>query len=263
MREIPFLRHLTNLASSIIQKYSDENKDFLKSNEPILYNRDEAYVVNSLLSLGEVETVFDQLEQSPYFLSNFRITDSLKKEGINRFHHIVYHIESHLFRAAGILDRLFIHINTVLNIGLTPEECKPYNLLVTLKGKEGKYNKQIKQYGSDLNDELINMLNSVNKLRDLRNFISHQGRYQSEHFKHIEMYYILLASEGPNEYKEGRYKYFYKSKTDNAIKRSKTEMLTFNNEIRLQLDFIYSRIEEIWKVEYEKLRTDALSCSPI
>jgi hypothetical protein len=223
-----------------------------KSNVQIAYTEKEDYIVNTLLSLGEIETVYEQLEQSPYFLSNFRQTKPLKKKGITRFNHIIYHIESHLFRATGILDRMLIHINIVFKIGLIPEKCKTYYLLIDKKGKEGKYSSSIKNKCPGLFDNLIELMNAVDKYRELRNLISHEKRYQSEYLKHVEMYHILQQGECTSEFNTGYYKYHVKRETDQAVATYKNQMLNFNEEIRNLLDKIYLKLEKNWKIELSK-----------
>lgn len=253
MKEIPFQRHLTNIASKIIQKHTKNNQGALTgaSEKEIKYSKEENYVVRTLLSLGEIEFVFEQLEQAPYFLSNFRHTKSLKEVGINRFHHIIYHIESHLFRATGILDRMMIHLNEVFKLGLSPEKCKAHNLLMNRNGKEGKYAKEIKNRNPKLFSTLINLMNLIDRFRDIRNEISHQSRYRSERLKYVEMYHIL-QQEGEEEFLKPAFKTQIKKETDKAVNSYKKHMLKLNSEIRKLLDETYGYLESIWKEEYEK-----------
>jgi|GEM_PF-4077463 len=242
MKEYPYLRVLPNLGSEIIKEYSKTDKD---------YSDKDSYVVNTLLSLGEIESVFEQLEQSPHFLSNFRLTKSLKENGIGRFNHIIYHIESHLFRATGILDRMLIHINVVLNIGLSPEKCRTYYLLTDDRGKEGKYAANIKDKSPELFQSMIELRNYVDKYRELRNIISHQKRYASSSLKDVETYHILQQGEdddGP--FGSGKYDHFIKLQMDRAVKEYKTQMLDFNKGIRTLLDNIFILLEEIWHNKY-------------
>jgi hypothetical protein len=242
MKEYPYLRVLTNLSSEIIKQYSNTDKD---------YSDKDSYVVNAFLSLGEIESVFEQLEQSPHFLSNFKLTKSLKENGISRFNHIIYHIESHLFRATGILDRMLIHINVVLNIGLSPENCRTYYLLTDDKGKEGKYAPNIKNKSAELFQSLLELRNYVNRYRELRNMISHQKRYASASLKKAEMYHIVQQGEDHNgPFAAGNYDHFIKLEMDRAVRQYKTQMLDFNSGTRKLLDKIFMFLQEVWHREY-------------
>lgn len=253
LKETPFQRHLTSIASRIIQKHTKNNKGALieESEKAIKYSKKENYVVSILLSLGEIEFVFEQLEQAPYFLSNFRHTKSLREAGINRFHYIIYHIESHLFRATGILDRMMILLNEIFKLGLSPEKCKAHNLLMDRKGKEGKYAKEIKNRNPKLFSTLINLMNLIDGFRDIRNEISHQSRYRSDRLKPIEMYHIL-QQEGEEEFLKPPFKSLIKKETDKAVNSYKIYMLKSNSEIRKLLDEIYGYLEVIWEEEYKK-----------
>lgn len=249
MKEIPFQRHLTNLASKIIQKHT---KALIgESEEEIKYSKKENYVVKTLLSLAEIEFVFEQLEQTPHFLSNFRHTKTLKEVRINRFHHIIYHIESHLFRTTGILDRMMIHLNEVFKFGLSQEKCKAHNLLMNRKGKEGKYAKEIRNKNPKLYSTLINLMNLIDRFRDIRNEISHQSRYRSERLMYVEMYHIF-QQRGEVEFLKTPFKNHIKKETDKSVDSYKKHMLNLNSEIRELLDEIYSYLEVVWKEEYKK-----------
>jgi len=254
MREFPYLRHITNLASLVLKKYSDGNNSDMNS-KSIPYTLSEQYIVDGLLTLGEIETTLEQLNQSPFFLSNFRQNPNLKKQGIDRFQHIIYHIESHLFRTTGLLDRLLIHINTVFQFGLEPKDCKPYLMLENQNGKPGKYFNLIKDHSSELGTELLEIFHLINEVREPRNTISHQERYRSEHLKYVEMYSILSNDTMPNEWNQGMYYHHFKLRTDEAVRKSKHEMIQFNEQIAEHLDCVYRLLYPIWKEQYKEIQT--------
>jgi len=250
MKEGPFLRRLTNLSSVIIQKYHQPDQDWQLQQAAAAYSQKEQYTVDALLALGEIETVYDQLEQSPYFLANFRQTQALKSKGIARFDHIIYHIESHLFRATGILDRMLLLINCIFELQLPPEKAKAYNILTDKKGNEGKYASVMKSFDSTLYNNLLDLLKVIDKHRDARNEISHQKRYNNKKLNTIEMFHILQTSHNP-DFTERHYLYFAKQEADKVVKVYKEKMLKFNNKIRSLIDAIYTGLENRWVTEYQ------------
>lgn len=253
MKKHTFIQYLTNHASVIVQKYSALDEIRKESNLKDNYTPKESYVVESLLSLGEVETVYQQLEQSPYFLANFRSSKILKEKGITRFDHIIYHIESHLFRATGIFDRLLIHVNVVFKFGLLPEDCKSHNILINKKGKEGRYCPQIRGEDIELYSRLLDLMNLVNTYRNLRNEISHQKRYESGTLRDVEIYNVLQTTEPSHHgFDINRYAAFIKTRFDKTADFYKKEMLGFNDKVRKLLDIIYSRLQMKWDNEYKK-----------
>lgn len=253
MRESSFSQSLATKTSLIIQKYIpiDELSFNKNDNRKISYTNEELYVVNSLMTLGEVESVYRQLEQSPHLLANFRRTKSLERNSITRFDHIIYHIESHFFRATGILDRLLIHINVVFKLGLNSKKCKPSTILQNQNGQEGKYAISIKEYSLDLYNNLIQLLGLINTFRVKRNEISHEKRYSSDKLHYIEMFNLLTSNETTKSDFVG-YKFLIKRETDKAVTTYKNRMLDFNLSVKKLLDPIFVQIENKWIEEYSK-----------
>lgn len=248
-----FQNFLEPITSEIIQKYWIDKNGLLKKDPDFTpnYSKKEKYAVDTLLSLGEIESLYDQLEQAPYFLSSFRQTKTLKEKGISRYDHIIYHIESHLFRTTGILDRMMIHLNIVFKFGLSPLKCKAYNLLLDKKGNLTQHSKIIGEINPKLLLILIKFKEIVDHFRDSRNQITHQSTYRSEILRNVQLYDIAKKIY-PLEYPIKRHKHVEKRITDKAVRKYKTDMLEFNSGIRAILDHVYPYLEEIWKEEYAK-----------
>ena len=96
MKENDFSKTMSKFAREIHKKIpiSDIINDTVK---PLSSIKDK-YIIDCFLAFGRVETCMEQLQHSPLFLSNFRSTESLKKNNITRFDHIIYHIESYYLR---------------------------------------------------------------------------------------------------------------------------------------------------------------------
>ncbi|MGY5353549.1 Cthe_2314 family HEPN domain-containing protein [Wenyingzhuangia sp. IMCC45467] len=236
MKEITFKKKLGNLSSEFIIKNDDKYKPTNKDN----------FLIESFLAVAEIDIVLEQLYQTPYFLSSFRQTEKLKKNGIYRFEHIIYHIENYLFRTTGIMDRLLIFLNILLETNLKPRDCKPYNFLINKNGTEGKCAEKIKLKSPELFFEL-NLLNSfIDTFREIRNEITHQKRFNTEDLKKIELLNIVSKdSTISNE------KYTLKRETDKIVFKYRDLMLKNNNEIEIQLNKIYKILDLVWSEVYK------------
>ena len=250
--EIPFQRTLTDIVSGIIRKYTKgKDKERMWSKEPYPYTLKEQYVADTFLALSEVESVFKQLEQSEYFIANYRQTKKLSEQGINRFQHIIYHIEAHIFRQTGLMDRLLFLLNIVYELKLSPVKCKRFMFFANKKGKAAKFEKLIRNDNAKL-FEWIELLNSsIDLNREIRNEIAHQSRYSSEKLRDVELFFIV-DEEGVSELPNGSLKYIKKKYADDAVKKFQLAMNTMNLEIRSNLRHIYSFMEFTCTTKYEK-----------
>ena len=247
MKKETFKDKLNILAS----KFINENLDREKGKIPVESGKKTTpktdYLTESFLALAEIEIIFEQLEQTPYFISNFRQTKKLKEKGISRFNHIIYHIESYLFRITGIMDRMMILLNIIFETNLKPAQCKPHNFLMDKKGKEGKYAEIIKRSDPELFLELNLLGLLIQDFREIRNEITHQKRFNSKDLRNIELFNIVESDVEINNFK-----YLVKKETDKTVSEYKRKMLSANENIRVHLEKIYECLDFIWSEKYEK-----------
>lgn len=254
LNETPFLRQLTNLAALVIKKH--DGIDRLRKSEKIsagTYSDKEAYVVDCLLALGEVELTFTQLRQTPYFLNKYRQNFN-KDMDINKFDYLIYHIEPHFFRITGLLDRVMILVNKVLLMKLNSKECKTYALLPKRNGKrkkDGKYAGKL-QVVHGLVSSIENLEDVVDDHRQQRNIISHQGRFQGADLVDVEMYNLVLSSPGPSDISP-KYARMMQRETNKAIDNYCTRMETFNSIVRQHINNIYDCLHKSWFANYKDL----------
>ena len=244
MKQITFKQKLASKGSEIALEKSNGK---LFTDVKLKTTDKENYAIDTFLALAEIETVFEQLEQTPYFLSNFRQTKTLKKREITRFNHIIYHIESFLFRTTGIIDRMLLLLNVIFETKLPPEKCKQPNFLLNKNGKNGKYAHIIIKRDSELFLELNLFATLIQDFRNIRNEITHQKRFNSKDLKNIEMFHLVMQNA---EMK--KYKYQIKDETDKVVFTYKNWMLDFNKKIKIHLDKIYEHLDIIWTEEYDK-----------
>lgn len=245
-----FKQKLTKLASDIISKELENSKSLFSDRKDIKTTVKEDYVIKTLLAINEIDITIEQLKQSTIFISHFRQTKKLTDNKITRFDHTIYHIETFLFRTTGVLDRILILQNIILDLKLEPEKCKPNNFLLNLNNKkDGKYAPILKKRSPELFLELSLLFMIINDYREIRNEITHQKRFKSEDLKTIEMFDIVQR-EGNNELNNPNFKYKIKHATDLIISKYKRNMISLNDKIQNHILEIYRYSENIWEEEY-------------
>ena len=247
MEKDTFKKKLTNLTSNFITENLVNTEGTIIEGNKQKPTTKQGYLIDAFSALIEIETIIEQLEQTPHFLSNFRQTQKLKENGIRRFNHIIYHIESYLFRTTGIVDRMMILLNIIFETNLPPEKCKTYNFLLDNKQKEGKYAGVIKERSSELFLELNSLALFIQKFREIRNEITHQKRFNSNHIRNIELFNIVEF-----DVETSNYKHFAKREADKKVSMYKKKMLDTNNKIKAHIDKIYELLDFIWVETYDK-----------
>jgi len=153
------------------------------------YDRDpdehEFYLLGVGKAIAELLTCCEHLQNIPLFLSNYHETPSMKRAGINRQRHIVFHIESYIIRVQGLFDRVLKLIDAVFHLLNDPKNCRSHIILKNVK---------VKHHAT--------VLSTVKKLKKLleryaeqRNEVIHAGSFQEDRLRILEMYYIVENSE--------------------------------------------------------------------
>jgi hypothetical protein len=245
-----FSDHLTLLASDLI-KNLDSSKKSRDGFDPIRpLNARENYLRECFFAMGEVRTVIFQLEQSAIFLANFRMTKALKINKISRFDHMIYHMESYIFRVTSVLDRLLILVNRVLNIGLDDKNCKPFRMLVNNKGKKGDQTHHIEAVPG-LFDALLKVGKLIDPLRDQRNSVAHSKRIEIDDLRTVEMYHIVLTdTEDPEILKRA---FLFKQETDKKVWQYKAMLNKDTKNLKFQVYEVYNLLKDSFNIEYSRL----------
>ncbi|MXV52456.1 hypothetical protein GS399_15885 [Pedobacter sp. HMF7647] len=231
-----FLQQLAIMVSDMIKKVDTSSKAIhgFTPNRPLL--KQEKYLLDCFLASAELEDLIKQLNTSGYLLANFRNTNTLKKNNISRFEYIIYHIEGHLLRVTGVIDRLLILVNHVLQIGLANFCCKPHFMLKNKKNKKALHSAEIEKVPL-LHESLFKLSAFVDQFRDERNSIAHSKKITYQDLREIELYHLLIqTSTNP---KIDKLKIVSKRKTDIKVSEYKEAMLKCNQEIKDLITPIY------------------------
>ena len=225
-----------NIVSLHDKKYSIFKNGFIPRRNLKMY---EEYARICFLSGAEIATVCNQLEQSIYFMTNFRSTRKLKDNNINRYDHILYHLESHLIRITSCYDRCLILANNIYMLGNTDSNCK-HNIIIN--------NKYIK--GSSVGCKLESIYNFIQPYRKKRNIVIHHAGYNHIDLRKIEGMSILEKQE-----EDIFLKYYFKKIIDNFIFDRKSELSEFNNNLFKLIDEFLLEVLVEFHLKYKSLKT--------
>ncbi|WP_295790639.1 Cthe_2314 family HEPN domain-containing protein [Mucilaginibacter sp.] len=248
-----FLQKLTNLAAELI-KLDTIKKPSLGFHPSRPLHRHERYLNDCFLALGEIDSVVKQLNYSAIFLANFRNTPTLKKNKISRYEYMVYHIEGYLFRVTGVMDRLLLLVNIILELGLEQKECKASEILINKKGKRGKFSNDIENAIPDLLEALIKILTYINNFRDDRNTIAHSQKINYKDLRQIEGFHLALQNDITGELE--KHKHLIKLKTDRKVLEYKKDFIDCTDKIVQLLIPVYELLSICFENRYELMKSN-------
>ncbi|WP_316819119.1 Cthe_2314 family HEPN domain-containing protein [Pedobacter nyackensis] len=251
MNENPLIKHFTSLASDLI-KNTDSGK---RSENGFHPNRElfkhEKYFYDCFQGMGTIHTLMRQLDQSAVFFANFRSTKSMKKLDINRFDHMVYHLESYVLRITGILDRLLIFVNQVIGLGLEDASCKPHMMLTGKNGKIGPVTSRVKAIGG-LFESLVSVRSFVDKYREQRNEVAHSNRWEAQDMRRIEMLHIVLSKTEDPEILEREF--IIKRETDLKMWEYKAQMINSTEKLKTLVADVFAILLVCFDDKYNSLK---------
>jgi hypothetical protein len=252
MENHAFMNKMATMGSQLIRD-TDTGKGSTRGFSPSreLF-RHEEYFYDCYLAVAEIYTILRQLDQSAVFLANFRSSKTLKEAKISRFEHIIYHLESHLLRMTGVLDRLLILVNQVLRMGLKDVSCKSHNMLVSKDHKKGKHAHKVEAV-EGLFDALIAVSTFMDQFRDERNSVAHSKRINFEDLKKIEMYHVVYGDTTDPEIV--KWMFLIKRETDKKVWDYKAETIKSNTILKTLVGKVYDILDMQFTAHHTKLKS--------
>jgi hypothetical protein len=229
-------QNIFNLIPSIIRKLEEE-KDKQESYDLSILSNKELYIYNVSLSVINISSHFDRMNQSILYLSNFRQTKKLKEAGITRYDYLKYHIENYYISVTGLFDRALILVNDVFTLGNPLSNCKEYIIL-----------KNEFLVGFTTNNILNELSKIVGQHRKERNAIIHHNEYSSKELTSLGKLFFIQRENG----EETIPIWFTKLEADKYVKSKKVE---FANEIDKMIDTFDRLYNELFFVFNRKLST--------
>ncbi len=181
----PFVKDALRAAMSSQEALGDSHPGRVKPH----YNREpdehEFYLLGVGKAIAELLTCCEHLQNIPLFLSNYHETTSMKRAGINRQKHIVFHIESYIIRVQGLFDRVLKLIDAVFHLLNDPKNCRPHIILKNVK---------VKHY-TTVPKTVKRLEKLLERYAEQRNEVIHSGSFQEDRLRMLEMYYIVENAE--------------------------------------------------------------------
>ena len=209
----------------------------------------EFYVLRVGSSLASLLHLCQQLDHTLYYMSNCRITQSMKKAGIDRPDHLLYNIENYLIRTQMLYDRILQLVNAVVHLCNSRENCTDKVISENVKVKE-----------TDLPRLLKSMKKRLVPYKNVRNKIIHQESYNDDNLQRLSFISRSLLSssdlvrtnpELANEVPE-----FVNIRTRNVARAKKSEYARFNTKLFEELLTFLNEVHLVYKQQKRRLNID-------
>ena len=212
------------------------------------YSRDPDEHEFFLLGVGhciaELLTCCEHLEAIPFYISNYRETPSMRKAGINRHKHIVYHIEGHLVRTQAVFDRILKLVDAVFHLLNAPQNCRETVVLKNLKVKRTRVPTALKRL-----DKLLSPYAAS------RNEVVHHHAFKDDRLRVLEMFHIVADMKASSADAQRRdYSDIRKELTEAIIREKKKEFLKFNLQLAQAIIAVLDTLEPHYDREERGLR---------
>lgn len=236
LNEVKVLKHFSSIIPKIIQDvYKRNKKGKYVETRPFRY--EEKYAISVFLAISEVYQTLQKLNQAIIYLTNYRVTPSLKKEGINRFSHIEYHLENYFIRTQSVYDKMLVVLNEVFRLGNAEENCIPKTIFTDSRLQ-----------GNRIISLMKDLRKILNKFRGPRDEIIHRIRYYREDkLARVGNLYIIgesdIKSISPADFKIMR-----TIITNEYLKNKKRELNKTNNAILNIIEKIFDEVV----IEFDK-----------
>jgi len=198
----------------------------------------EYYCISVGRTLAHVLTICQQLEHSVLYFSSFSPTQKMKKAGITRQRHLLYCIENYIVRSQSMYDRLLRLVDGVFEV-YNPSHMISHQLIIdNLHIRDSSIPKKLKALRKVIKDYY----------RD-RNMIIHERQFLEDDLRTLEMYSILLTSEGALKGQRGLIEEV-NCLARQVVKNKTKEFSTVNHDSFVILGDIFNHLKK--KYEYKR-----------
>lgn len=200
----------------------------------------EAYLSNCGYCTAQLLSHLEKIELIGIFISDGTMSQKLKKNNITRNKVLVYNIENFIVTTRGLIDRLVILIDAILNLG-NDSQFISYNLI-----KENSHVQKLK-----LDVHLKKLKKICEEYHYPRNQIIHQSQFVTDDIRRLEMYSLLSENQKINGIKDEKYRF----KTRFGERRIRAEwtkkVQQFTEQIAPEIEKILGKMESTYEA-YKK-----------
>jgi hypothetical protein len=212
------------------------------------YDRDpdehEYFLIGVAISMAEVFSLCQQLDQIPILIGNHHQTPAMDKACINRHSLIVYHLENYIVRTQGLMDRVLKLVDSVFHLTNHPKNCR-FDVVV----------QNVKVKVSDVHEPLKKLKTLLARYSGVRNEIVHHHSIKEDALRRLDMYFLLERWEeiSPRE-KPIEFKDHIKDTISEILWFKKRELIAFNNEMAAAVSLILDKLAPYYEREELTLR---------
>lgn len=242
------------LKNAFLQFLFEETQKFIKKefkNNPKLENRNarekmpnkEKYIVDTFQRATETLFKIESLSYYIAFVNSYPKTKMWDKT-FGRADFIRYHTEAYLNGISGVFDRCLLLVNQVYDLGIQEKYAK-YEIIISNKHLQKSPTKKV----------LVIFNKAITKIKALRNFSNHQGRYADKELDKMSTYEFLLRSNAKFTKKQKNIIKFLVLKFgfNSYINKKKKEINENNKKINQLCDVLFSTLLDKFKSEMDNL----------
>ena len=201
--------------------------------------RAEEYVRSSLLAVGGILSLCEQIDLAAKSLSGFRQPRKPETSKITRLDYIQYSLENHLLRAVMLPERALQLINVIYSLGIPESECR----VATVVNNAHVKSKPIASVFHQLNEH-------IKPLRGTRNILVHRRRVRDPAFESVESFFALERVRSPDA---GRFAIVAKRITDRILRERKEELDQFNAQAFILVRSLLDAGEPVFEAHHASL----------
>lgn len=213
-----------------------------------IYNREpnehEFFMLSVARTMSYLLSCCEQLEQIPVMLKTHRQTNTLQKADITRPHLISYHLENHLIRMEGLMDRLLKLLDATFHLMNDPSQCRWQTI---------SRNRKIQ--ASTLLPHLKSLRRMLDRHSAQRNDVVHHHSLMDDDLRRIEMFELLVRwKEVDGVIPVDHLPDLIKESTADFLRSKTGEIEALNEELSVGLLKVLDELGAYYKREDETLQ---------
>jgi hypothetical protein len=206
----------------------------------------EFYILKVGHSLASLLHLCLQLDQALFYISNCRITPSMKNARIDRPSHLTYNIENYLIRTQMLYDRVLQLVNAVAHLCNSDENCTHKIIIENLKVKQTRLPVLLKSLKKHLGKYIYK-----------RNQIIHVRSYNDNNLRRLALLYVTLLSDSrlkdSNPNLAVDVPEFVNYRARNIVRDKKLEYTRFNTKLFKEVVTILDELKTRYEEEKKRL----------
>jgi Cthe_2314-like HEPN len=204
----------------------------------------EYFLIGVAISMAEVLSLCQQLDQIPVFLGSHHQTSAMDRANINRHSLIVYHLENYVIRTQSLLDRVLKLVDSVFHLTNDPKNCR-YEVVV----------RNVKVQISDAHEPLKKLKKLLERYTGARNEIVHHHSIKEDALRRLDMYFLSArwSQVAPRE-KQTDFKGLIRDTIFEILWFKKKELNAYSDEMAAAIVLLFDKLRPYYAREESALR---------